>query len=102
MGRFKKGLFLGGLFGAGLMWLNVTKKGKQVRSQLLDHGAEVYAQVKQKLEESGAMDKLTKNKYVATVKEVVDKYAEKLGLEDNVKKMLGKLVGAQYKTVKKK
>ncbi len=28
MGKFKKGLFLGGLLGAGLMWLNATKKRK--------------------------------------------------------------------------
>jgi len=35
MGNFKKGLFLGGLLGAGLMWLNVTPKGREMKAKLL-------------------------------------------------------------------
>jgi hypothetical protein len=101
MGKFKKGLFFGSLLGAGLTWLNVTKKGRQTRSQLLDQAADVYGQVRKKLEASGAMDKVTKNKYVSTVKEVVDKYAIENGMADKVKKMVVKLVSSQYSNVKK-
>ncbi|MBU1895812.1 YtxH domain-containing protein [Patescibacteria group bacterium] len=102
MGKFKKGLCLGGLLGAGLTWLNVTKKGRETRSQLLDHSADVYEKVKVKIEESGAMEKMSKNKYVKTVQEVVDKYAVDNGMADKVKNVVTKLVSAQYKNVKKK
>ncbi len=46
MGKFKKGLFMGGLLGAGMMWLNTTKKGKETRDKLIDQSAEVYALLK--------------------------------------------------------
>jgi len=101
MGKFKKGVFLGGLLGAGVMWLNTTKKGREVREQLLDSSAEVYAQVKNKLSESGALENMTKNKYIAMVGDVVDKYAIQTGMADNVKKMVTKLVNSQWKQVKK-
>ena len=101
MGRFKKGLFLGGLLGASLTWLNFTKKGKETRAELLDHAAVVYGQVKEKVEASGALDKMTKNKYVKTVQEVVDKYAIENGLADKVKNMVVKLVSSQYNNLKK-
>ena len=101
MGRFKKGLFLGGVLGAGLAWLNLTPKGKKTRAELLDHAAVVYGQVKDQLEKSGTLDKMTKNKYVQTVQEVVDKYAIENGMADKVKNMVVKLVGTQYKNLKK-
>ena len=34
--------------GAVFTWLNVTKKGKETRSQLLDYAASVYGEVKEK------------------------------------------------------
>ena len=101
MGKFKKGFCFGSLLGAGLVWLNVTKKGKQTRDQLLDHATVVYDQVQEKLKQSGALDKMNKNKYVKIVKEVVDKYATENGMADRVKNLVVKLVGAQYKNVKK-
>ncbi|MFH1286167.1 MAG: hypothetical protein ABII02_00195 [Candidatus Magasanikbacteria bacterium] len=101
MGKFNKGFLFGGLMGVGLAWLNLTKKGKDVRAQLLDHSAEVYGQIKEKVDESGAVDKITKTKYGAMVKEAVDKYAIENGLADNVKGMVAKLVKSQFKQVKK-
>jgi gas vesicle protein len=102
MGKFKKGLFIGGLLGAGITWLNVTKKGKETRDQLLDHAAVVYAQVMEKAKVSKAMKDFNKNKYVKIVKEVVDKYAIENGLSEKVKNLVIKLVSTQWKNVDKK
>ena len=102
MGRFKKGLFLGGLLGAGAMWLNTTKKGKETRAQMLDVAGKVYQEVKEKVVHSEAFDTMSKSAFVAKVSEIVDKYAIENGLADNVKKTVTKLVGAQYTKLKKK
>ena len=101
MGKFKKGLFVGGLLGAGLTWLNTTKKGRETREKILDYAAEVYTQVKEKVMASGGWDKMTKAKYVKIVKQVVDTYAIDNGLAANVKTTVGKLVASQWKRVKK-
>ncbi len=100
MGKFKKGLFLGGLLGAGLMWLNTTKKGKELREQMLDHAAEVYVKLKEGVLSSDQYKSLTKAKYVKLAKEYVDKYALENGLAENVKSMVMKVVLAQYKNLK--
>lgn len=100
MGKFKKGLFLGGLLGAGLMWLSVTKKGKEVREQMLDHASEVYVKLKNEVLISPQYKNLTKSKYVQLVKEYVDKYAVQNGLADNVKNMVIKVVSAQWDKMK--
>jgi len=89
-------LFLGGLLGAGLMWLSTTKKGKEVREQMLDHAAEVYVKVKKEVLASSQYKDLSKNKYVQLVKEYVDKYAVENGLAENVKNMVVKVVSAQW------
>ncbi len=96
MGRFKKGLFFGSLLGAGVVWLSTTRKGKEVRDQLLDYAADVYTQVREKILASDAFEAMTKNQYVAYVKDVVDKYAMQNKLAENVKKMVIRLVTAQW------
>ncbi len=96
MGKFKKGLFLGGLLGAGLMWLSTTKKGKEVREQMLDHAAEIYVKLKEEVINSPQYTDLTKNKYVQLVREYVDKYAIQNGLAENVKNMVVKVLNAQW------
>lgn len=100
MGKFKKGLFFGGLLGAGLMWLSVTKKGKEVREQMLDHAAEIYVKVKQTILTSEQYKNLNKNQYVALVKQYVDKYAVQNGLAENVKNLIMKVVNAQWDKLK--
>jgi len=99
MGKFKGGLLLGGLLGAGLMWLTVTKKGKEVREKLLDQAAEVYENLKKQILTSAQYKKLNKNEYVKLVKEYVDKYAVKNGLAENVKNMVIKIVSAQWQNL---
>ena len=92
MGKFNKGLFFGGLMGAALMWMSTTKKGKEVRGQLLDHGVKAYEKVKELVLASETFDTLTKSKYVEKVKEVVDRYAIENGSADRVKELLQKVL----------
>jgi len=96
MGKFKAGMFLGGLLGAGLMWLNVTKKGRETRDELLDHAGKVYAGLKDKVLSSAQYQNLSKSEYVKLVKEYVDKYAIENGLADNVKNIVTKVVQKQW------
>jgi gas vesicle protein len=100
MGKFKKGLFFGSLLGAGMMWLNTTKKGKELRDEMLDHAAEVYVDLKNKVLTSEKYKKLNKNEYMKMAHELVNKYAIDNGLAENVKKMVEKLVVAQWKNLK--
>ncbi|MEK7084784.1 MAG: hypothetical protein AAB932_06120, partial [Patescibacteria group bacterium] len=60
MGKFKKGLFLGGILGAGLMWLNTTTRGKEKREEIFDHAAEIYRRVKEEIKDSDAVAGLKK------------------------------------------
>ncbi|MBD3311276.1 MAG: hypothetical protein GF349_02110 [Candidatus Magasanikbacteria bacterium] len=101
MGRFKKGLFLGGLVGAIMMWLNTTTKGKKVRKQIVENSADVYEKLSDQIMSSESWDKMTKTKYAKMVQEYVDKYAVDNGLADNVKKTIKKLVVSQWGNLKK-
>lgn len=101
MGTFKKGIFLGGLLGAGLTWMSVTQRGKEFRDKVLDQAADVYVDVKDKVMKSEAYDKLTKQEFVVMATEAVDKYAIKNGLAANAKKMIMKLVTTQWSELQK-
>jgi len=102
MGKFKAGMFLGGLLGAGLMWLNLTPKGRETRDQMLDHSAKIYSELKEKVLVSEQYKNLSKNEYVKLVKEYVDKYAIENGLAEKVKNIVIKVVSSQYKNIKEK
>lgn len=93
---FKKGLLFGGFMGASMMWLNTTKKGREIREKLLDHAADVYESVKNEVMTSGAWKNMNKNKYVQMVNEYVDKYAIKTGLAEDTAKMLKKTLHSQW------
>ncbi|OGH78282.1 MAG: hypothetical protein A2469_02190 [Candidatus Magasanikbacteria bacterium RIFOXYC2_FULL_40_16] len=101
MGKFKKGLFLGGLLGASMMWMSTTKKGKEIKEKLLDQAAEVYLDLKDKVVSSDAYDKMTKNEFVVMAQQAVDKYAVRNGLADKTKKMMTKLVSTQWANLQK-
>ena len=101
MGTFKKGMFLGGLFGAGLMWLNVTKEGKVKRDILLDHARELTHEIKEKITSSSSWQDMSQSHYVTLVTDVVEKYAVKHGLAEQMKRVLIHVLGTQWKTVKK-
>lgn len=102
MGKFKAGIFLGGLLGAGLMWLNLTPKGRETRDQMLDHAAKIYSILKDKIKSSAEYKNLSKIEYVKFVKEYVDKYAIENGLAEKVKNIIIKVVSSQYKNIKEK
>lgn len=101
MGRFKKGFLLGGLLGAGLIWLHTTKKGREMREQILDHASSVYEEVKHKVKSSASWEKMKKTEYLALVKDVVHRYGTEKGLADMVKEATAKLVGTQWSRIKK-
>jgi gas vesicle protein len=101
MGKFKKGLCLGGFLGAGLMWLNATTKGKKVREQMLDHSADIFVDMKKKAMISKEWKNMTKSKYIKLVQSYVDKYAKKNGLANNVQKLVKKVLIAQWSNIKK-
>lgn len=99
--KFRSGIALGSLVGAGVMWLFATKKGKEVRTQVMDHAAAVYGRVKERILESESWDTLTKSKFAAVVQDAVDRYAIETGLADNIKRMVNTLVNTQWRHVKK-
>ncbi len=99
MGKFNKGLVLGGLLGAGLMWLSATKKGKEVREQMINYASEVYEEVKTKVMASEGWEKLTKNEYYKIVEKIVDKYAVENDLADTIRDMVSKIVKSQWKKI---
>ena len=86
MGKFNKGLLLGGLLGAAVTWLNVTPKGKEYRDKLLGHADALYGQIKESLKQ---LDGPTKEMYDALVERAVAEYADKKEIALDMK---GKLV----------
>ena len=85
MGRFNKGLFLGGLLGATLMWLNATPKGKEMRSKMLAHMQPLYNELKASLKQ---LEGPTREMYDALVERAVAEYAAKKELADDMKNIL--------------
>jgi len=100
MGSLKKGMFIGALIGAGLVWLNTTKKGKEVREQILNTASDAYEKLKGEIKGSKQYQNLTKSEYVRMARKYVDKYAIENGLADNVKNMVMKIVTAQWNNLK--
>ena len=85
MGRFKKGLFLGGLFGATLMWLNATPKGKELRAKLLAHLDPLYNELKESIKQ---LEGPTREMWDALVERAVEEYADKKEMAADMKDML--------------
>ncbi len=101
MGNFKRGLFIGSILGAGLMWLGVTKKGKEVREKILDYAAEIYSDLKNKILQSDLKAQIDKNKYIKMVKEKVDDYLQDKDLNPRFKAIVEKIVSLQWVNIKK-
>jgi gas vesicle protein len=85
MGRFKKGLVLGGLLGAGLMWLNATARGKEYRAKILAHLEPLYNELKTSIMK---LEGPTKEMWDALVERAVEEYAAKKELAMDVKNNL--------------
>ena len=98
MGRFKKGLFLGGLLGASMMWLNVTPKGKELRSKISANLEPLFNELKTSLKQ---LEGPTKDMYDALVERAVEEYAVKRELAEDVKVMLVKGLKKRWKDIQK-
>lgn len=85
MGRFKKGLFLGGLIGAGLMWLNATTKGKEMRAKLMAQANDLFGQLKESIK---TLEGPTREMYDALVERAVEEYAAKKEMAMEMKNQL--------------
>jgi len=96
MGTFKKGLFVGGLLGAALMWLNATPKGKEMRAKIKEHLDPLFNELK------GSLMKLegpTKEMYDALVDRAVEEYAAKKELAQDIKNHLVRELKKKWKDV---
>ena len=100
MGAIKKTLFFGGLMSAGLVWLTGTKKGKEVRDQLLDHSAAIYVSVKKKIQKIDKQYNVSKAQYVKLAKETLNEYFEKHPVPGAIKDLVQKVVVSQWENLK--
>ncbi len=98
MGRFNKGLFLGGLVGAALMWLNATPKGKEMREKMMGQANDLFAQLKESLEK---LDGPTKEMYDALVERAVEEYASKKDMAMEMKNQLVRELKKRWKDLEK-
>jgi len=98
MGRFKKGLLLGSLVGAGLMWLNATPKGKEMRAKLMAHLDPLYNELKENLKK---LEGPTREMYDALVERAVEEYGAKKELAADMKDMLVKKLKKKWKELEK-
>lgn len=98
MGRFNKGLFLGGLLGATLMWLNVTPKGKEMKEKILAHLEPLFNELKVSIKQ---LEGPTKEMYDALVERAVEEYAAKKELAEDLKVLLVRELKKRWKEVQK-
>ena len=91
MGRFKKGLVVGGIIGAGLMWLNATVKGKEYRAKLMAYMDPLYNELKESIKK---LEGPTREMWDALVERAVEEFAAKkemaLDMKNNLIKELQK------------
>lgn len=100
MGAIKKSLFIGGLVSAGLVWLTGTKKGKEVRDQILDASADIFLDAKKKLAKMDKKYHMSKNMFIKLAKETVNTYFEKSPMAETVKDVVLKTVISQWDHIK--
>ncbi len=98
MGKFNKGLFLGGLVGAALMWLNATPKGKEMREKMMGQANDLFDQLKESLKK---LDGPTKEMYDALVERAVEEYASKKEMAMDMKNQLVRELKKRWKVLEK-
>jgi gas vesicle protein len=74
MGRFKKGLMLGGLIGGVLTWLNISPKGKEYRDKMFESVESLYDELRMSIQK---LEGPTRDMYDALVERAVEEYATK-------------------------
>lgn len=98
MGTFKKGLFLGGLVGAGLMWLNATPKGKEMRAKMAAHFEPLFNELKASLK---TLEGPTREMYEALVDRAVEEYGAQKELAEDVKNQLVRQLKKKWSEIEK-
>jgi len=98
MGGFKKGIFLGGLVGAALMWLNATPKGKEMRSKMMEYLDPLYNELKNSLKQ---LEGPTQEMYNALVDRTVEEFAAKKEMAEDFKIQLGKKLKKKWVELEK-
>lgn len=98
MGRFNKGLFLGGLIGAGLVWLNMTPKGKEMRAKMAESLDPLFNELKNSLKQ---LEGPTRDMYDALVERAVEEYASRKEMATEMKAMLVKELKKKWKEIEK-
>lgn len=98
MGRFNKGLFLGGVIGAAMMWLNATPKGREMRAKISGHLEPLFSELKASLKQ---LEGPTKEMYDALVERAVEEYADKKELAEDVKNLLIRQLKKRWSLIKK-
>jgi hypothetical protein len=68
MGNFKRGFVLGSLIGLGAMWLGTTKKGREVRDEIMDHAATIYADLRTRIMATHTWQNFDSNQYTVMVR----------------------------------
>lgn len=85
MTKFKSGFFLGGLIGAGLMWLNATTRGKEMRAKISAQANDLFGQLKESILQ---LEGPTREMYDALVERAVEEYAAKKEMAVEMKNQL--------------
>ena len=98
MGKFKKGLVIGGVLGAGLMWLNATVKGKEYRAKILAHLEPLYSELKTSIMK---LEGPTNEMWDALVERAVEEYAAKKELAVDVKNNLVRELSKKWDELEK-
>ncbi len=96
MGKFNKGLVLGGVLGAALVWLNVTPKGKELRAKVTQHFEPLFNQLKDSLKQ---LEGPTREMYDALVERAVEEYAAKKEIATDLKIALVRELKKRWKDV---
>ncbi len=98
MGNFKKGLVVGSAVGAFLTWLNVTPKGKEMRSKILEHFEPLYMELKTSIKQ---LEGPTQEMWDALVERAVEEYSNRKELAEEVKLNLVKQLKKKWGELKK-
>ena len=96
MGRFNKGLLLGGAIGAALVWLNISPKGKELRSKMRMHAEPLFGELKNSLKQ---LEGPTREMYEALVERAVEEYSTKKEMAADMKALLVKDLKRRWKEV---
>ena len=98
MGKFNKGLVLGGLLGAAMVWLNATPKGKELRAKLMMNLEPLYKELKDSVRQ---LEGPTREMYDALVERAVEEYAAKRKLAIELKALLIKELKKRWEKLEK-